>query len=278
VNADARLPLVADDPLAPFIAKVKRADERLNALHRQLDRWGEAHPILIGTELDVHTGWHTSYIRKTEPLPARFAIPVGESLYHGRSVLEHLVWALVKANKQTPGDAHSFPVMRKPVPRIKRERRYRDAFIRTHGNGKLVGVHPDAMTVIERLQPYNRRKRPPYFLTILDEMAIEDRHHALHVARTTMADPRNLVDLGIRTPRGVTVVEWEPLFKAGDRLKADAKLARFRLSRYGRKPKVGVEVDLPVLVAVGKRRLALGAFYAINSHLRELLGLFKEFL
>jgi hypothetical protein len=266
------------DAMSLMRLKLDRADARLNALHRQLDRWGKAHPILIGTELDRDSGWHTSYIRKAEPLPARLAIPVGESLYHGRSVLEHLVWALVKANKQTPGEAHSFPILRKPIPRIKRERLYRDSFVRTHGNGRLVGVHPDAMAVIERLQPYKRRKRPPYFLTILDEMAIEDRHHALHVARTTMADPRNLVDLGLRPPRGVVVIEWEPLFKAGDRLKPKTKLARFRLSRYGREPKVGVETDLPVNVAVGKRHFPFAVFHAINDDLRQLLRLFEDFL
>ncbi len=268
---------MSDDPLALMRLKLDRADARVNALHRQLDRWGKANPILIGTELDFHSGWHTSYIRKVEPLPARFAIPVGESLYHGRSVLEHLVWALVKANKQTPGEAHGFPLLDKPIPRIKRERFHRDSFIRTHCNGRLVGVNPDAVAVIERLQPYKRRKRPPYVLTVLDEMAIEDRHHALHVARTMMADPRNLRDLGIR-PRKGTVVEWEPLFKAGDRLKADTKLARFRLSTWGRNPKVGVEANLPVDVAIGKRRLPLGVFRDINAELRKLLSLFEDFL
>jgi hypothetical protein len=34
---------------------------------------------------------------------------IGESLYHGRSALEHLVWGLVKVNHKKPGRHNSFP-------------------------------------------------------------------------------------------------------------------------------------------------------------------------
>jgi hypothetical protein len=109
-------------------------------------------------------------------------------------------------------------------------------------------------------------------------MAREDRHHALHVARTMMADPRNLVTSSVRVPRGVTLTAFEPLFETGDSLEPGIKLARFRVSRYGRKAQVGVETNLPVDVAIGDRRLRLSEFKTINANLRKLLRLFEEFL
>jgi hypothetical protein len=258
--------------------KLQRADERLDALHRQLNRWGKRHPILIVNKLDFQSGWYTSYIRKAEPLPARFAIPVGESLYHGRSVLDHLVWALVEAKGKTPRKHHEFPILREVSGRRKREWK-KTAFIRTSGDGKLAGIDRDAIALIERLQPYNRRKNVAnYVLTVLHEMAREDRHHALHIARIMLADPRNLVESSIRVPKGVTVTAFEPLFKAGDSLKADTKLARFRVSRYRREAEMGMETDLPVDVAIGKRRLRLDEFKTINVNLRKLLDPFEEFL
>jgi hypothetical protein len=93
--------------------KLKRANERLNALQRQLLRHGDRHKVTIGTQLDFQSGWHTSQISAIELPPASIALPVGESLYHGRSALDHLVWALVKANRETgkaqriPGAAHA---------------------------------------------------------------------------------------------------------------------------------------------------------------------------
>ena len=269
---------MSERPLDLMRLKLNRANTRLKTLHRELDRWGKAHPIQVVTELDRDSGWHTSYIREWEPLPARFAIPIGESLYHGRSVLDHLVWALVKANKQTPGEHNEFPILAKPPPSTRKGEHKRDAFIRNYRNGKLRGVHPDAIALIEGLQPYKRRKRPPYVLTLLNDMAREDRHRTLHVARATMADPRTLPDLGIHPPKGVVILESEALFESGDRLVPGTKLGRFRLSRYGRKPKVGMEADLPVLITVGKQNLAFGALYEINANLAKLLSLFDGFL
>ncbi len=224
--------------------KLRRADQRLHGLKRQLNRFAKRHPVIIGTKLDFESGWHTSYIRKAEPLPQRFAIPVGESLYHGRSVLDHLVWALVNANDQTPGKQHEFPIL--PAPPTPRQGESPEAaFVRTSGGSKLVGVHRDAMAVIERLQPYNRANEPNYVLTVLNEMARDDRHHALHVGWITMADPRNMGEQRLAVPMGVAITAWEPLFRAEDSLNAGTKLARFRISRYRRNPEVGMQPTSP---------------------------------
>jgi hypothetical protein len=57
-----------------------------------------------------------------------------------------------------------------------------------------------------------------------------------------------------------------------------AKLARFRISRYGREPKVGMEADLPVYIALGDPPVSLDGLYEINKHLADFLSLFEELL
>jgi hypothetical protein len=266
------------DPMTLMRLKLKRADERLNALQRQLNRLWTRNPVRVATQLDFQSGWHTSYIHYVEPIPPQFAIPVGESLYHGRSVLDHLVWALVKANHKKPGKHNEFPILPAP-PSPRRGESDKDAFIRVMrmADQKLSGVRSDAVTLIESLQPYNRGNEPPYFLTVLNEMARDDRHHALHTSYVALADPRNLAPR-LRLPRGVAIVAWEPLFDAGSSLKADTKLARFRTSRYGRKPQVGMEGQLPAYIAFGNPPVRLQAIREINRNLTELLRLFGEFL
>ena len=264
-------------PLDLMRLKLRRANERLDALKRQLHRHGQRHPIVIGTKLHFKSGWHTSYVREVELFPQRFAIPVGESLYHGRSVLEHLVWALAEAGNETPGENHTFPLLKAP-PTPKKRESTRDAFIRSEGGGRLAGVDPAAIAVIEGLQPYKRGNDPYYVLTILNEMARDDRHHALHVTQVYMGDPRHLVEGSLRLRPGTSIIDWKPLFRTGDRLEAGTKLARFRLTRYRRYPQVGVETKLPVDIAFGDRGLQLPDFRRINTELAELLSMFEEFL
>jgi len=56
------------------------------------------------------------------------------------------------------------------------------------------------------------------------------------------------------------------------------KLARSRLSRYRREPKVGMEADLPVYIAFGDPPVSLDGLYEINKHLADFLSLFEELL
>lgn len=269
---------MTEGPMDLMAFKLRRADDRLRGLKRQLDTFARSHPIIVGTELDFGTGWHTSYIRKAEPLPQRFAIPVGESLYHGRSVLDHLVWALVIANGRSPGRHHEFPILAVP-PEARAGESAAAAFIRTSGANKLVGVRRDAIEIIEGLQPYNRPEEASYVLTVLHEMARDDRHHALHVGWMIMADPRTMAEPRLALPTGVVTTAWEPLFRPEQSLDVGTKLGRFRVSRYRRNVEMGLQADLPVLVAFGeRRRLVLGEFHTINAELRKLLGRFESLL
>jgi hypothetical protein len=270
---------VADSPLAPLIAKLDRADESLRSLNRKLRRVEKAETVTVGTKLDFKTGWHTARIKHTEPLSPQFSVLVGESLYHGRSVLEHLVWALVKANHKKPGKDHTFPVWDVP-PVLRGSSSRADAFTRLTKRKQLAGVPLDAIALIEGLQPYNRPDMSTYVLSVLNDMARDDRHHAIHAS---FVGGRSVPDMEsrFRAPRGAHIVEFKTLLRPGQRVVAGTKLARFRLSRHGRYPQVRVEGGVPVFVAFGSRKtrmLLLDAFQEINRRLRGIIEPFAEFL
>lgn len=106
------------DALAPLSDKLDRADESLRSLDDEMRRISDGEPSTVRTELDFRTGWHTVEIAYVQAIPPRPSVLVGESLYHGRSALEHLVWALVKANHKQPGNAHTFPLATRSAPSV----------------------------------------------------------------------------------------------------------------------------------------------------------------
>ena len=270
---------MADDPLARLLAKLDRADESLDALDEEMRAISNGEPSTSLIELDFQTGWHTVEIARVKPIPARPSILVGESLYHGRSALEHLVWALVKANDQTPGKDHTFPLWDKPA-RIKKASDTKDAFIRVTQRKQLAGVPPAAVALIEGLQPYNRPDPARSFLSILNHMARDDRHHAIH---SHFVGSRPVTDMQswYRLPHGVQFVEFHPLLREGQSIEAGTKIACFRVSSYRRYPQVQVQSRLPIFVAFGSepdRMVASGHFKEFNVHLRKTLSLFAEFL
>ena len=208
-------------PLAPLIAKLDRADESLHSLNDEMHAISNGEPSTIRTELNFKTGWHTVEITHVEPVPPRPSVLVGESLYHGRSALEHLVWALVKANQQEPGKDHTFPIW-DVRPRVKGTHDTADAFTRITERNQLAGVPTAAIALIESLQPYRRPDPARSFLSVLNHMARDDRHHAIHSSFVGSRPVTNMQSwFGL--PRGVHFTEFLPLLREGQRIEADKR-------------------------------------------------------
>jgi hypothetical protein len=242
-------------------------------------RISDGKPSTIRTELNFKTGWHTVEIAHVEPIPPRPSILVGESLYHGRSALEHLVWALVKANHKKPGKDHTFPLL-DVRPHVKGARDTADAFLRITKRKQLAGVPIAAIRLIESLQPYRRPEPARSFLSILNHMARDDRHHAIH---SSFVGSRRAADMQswFRVPPGVHFIDFRPLLREGQRVVAGTKIAGFRLSKHGRYPQVQMDGRLPIFVAFGSdlaRMVVVGDFQQINAQLRSIIEPFAEFL
>jgi hypothetical protein len=271
--------------LAPLLAKLDRADETMRTFNRELRRASHAHPLRVEIVVDFQSGWSTALVQHAEPIPPRLAVLVGESLYHGRSVLEHLVWALVKANRKKPGKDHTFPIWTKP-------RRLRDSPSDAHSfkaqtkRRELAGVPAKAVAMIEEAQPYNREHPEWHFLATLNRMARDDRHHALHSAHVGLRERDGAgqpVDIEpVFTPiRGYRITEFESLMRDGKALVRGTRLARWRAMPLTRENKVRVKGEFPSFIAFGNRDseyIFVQDFKRINEGVRKIVEPFAEFL
>ena len=269
---------MADSPLAPLIAKLDRADESLSALDHEIRTLADGKPLRFEIDVDFQTGWNTAKIEHAEPLPPSASILLGESLYHARSALEHLIWGLVKANHKKPGKHNRFPVVNQGTPEKFMADMNRPRCGR-HSAGPLRGVPKGARTLIERLQPYNTSHGDSHYLSILNRMARDDRHHAVH---TSFVGGHALdIEHLFRPLPGYRITEFQNLMRNGKGMVCGTKIARFRVEPLTRNPKVGMEGDIPVLIAFGDRAhgvVLIGDFKSINESVRNLIGFFQKFL
>ncbi|MBA3808994.1 MAG: hypothetical protein H0X28_11495 [Solirubrobacterales bacterium] len=259
-------------------AKLDRADKSLRTLDRELARISNGKPLVIGIDVDFQSGWNTAYIEHAEPLPPGASIFIGESLYHGRSALEHLVWALVKANRKKPGTHNSFPIWKEGTTATFMKVTNRPSSGKRRP-GPLVGVSKQARTLIESSQPYNGMNPPLHVLALLNRMAIDDRHHALHAAYMAVWDDGSKIEPLFQPHSGYRITDFRNLTSDRSLLVDGAKLARFRVVPLTRNPKVSVKGDIPIHIAFGEPdALLLGAFKGINKALRGIIEPFAEFL
>lgn len=160
-----------------------------------------------------------------EPVPPEFAILIGECVYQLRAALDNLVYALAERHTVPLPDKiakkASFPIC-KSGPRF-----------REVAEPKLAGVDSRAAAVIERLQPYHRRKKPSAVaLRQLEELRNVDQHRLLH----PVALARDVSRCRLLAPQGT--IEPTDKFRFGNRpIKENAMLAWFEIV-----PKGDVEV------------------------------------
>jgi len=232
----------------------------------------------VGFKVNFKTEWHTAYVEDGKLPPPRMSVLAGESLYQARSVLEHLIWALVKANHKKPGTVHTFPILPKPIG----TKGLTDAqAFAAHVNktGKLVGVQRAAITLIEKLQRYNTPHPGDYTLTVLTKMARDDRHRTLPGLFVGGADPSILQSLFL-PHRGSEIVAFKTLLRQNQRIViGQTRLARLKIQPLSRQPKVKVKGEIPTLIAFGDRTgyYALPELAGISADVRNILRLFEKF-
>lgn len=150
--------------------KLYRAKQHFMEFEREAAAWMNLEPS--GPGAFTHSPESTpekplfAYV-PTNPVPARFGLIAGDYLQNLRSVFDYLVWQLILANGKTPHETDTaFPITKslKSFDEAKKRR--------------LVGVPNEAITVIERLQPYPERKPSgrPHTIYILDELNNANKH------------------------------------------------------------------------------------------------------
>jgi hypothetical protein len=136
-SIESVLPSLVD----PYL-KTTRAKEHLNSLRRELDLFGKSDAYTLSPEDDVENGIYRLKV-KHEPIPNGIPLIAGDALYCLRSSLDQLVWSLAKLTRAYP-QGTQFPIFETfSKDTLKRFKQY------------TAGVPPDAIKVIEGLQPYH---------------------------------------------------------------------------------------------------------------------------
>jgi hypothetical protein len=241
-----------------FEEKLQRANQQLQSLEGEVERWLLTNPYTITDDIDAE-GDNVARITSVE-LPPRIVAPlIGDCLYNFRSALDHLVYALSVKNTPNLSEAQAtqtaFPVFKDPAGFHKR------------GMGKIRHISPAAQAIIEGLQPYQAGHNAMLeSLWLLNQLQNIDKHRALLL---TVIAQRG-VNAQIPPKAHMQVLKFTA---ARDLTKADAEFARYRFVNIEDGTPVKMEVK-PVLQiafgnAPGEGRPVLDGLWAIR---REIVG------
>ena len=164
-------------------AKIARADDQIKALVSDLDAYCTFIKGQIDHEIDKDANTQVWVYRGTTPdAPIEWSVRIGEILYNLRSVLDHMIWQLVRANGQKPGRDNQFPVVNEQNNWLNSSQR------------KLKGVGASARKAVRQLQPYTGGINLPFdvsaFWTLHGLCNIDKhRHLNLCVAHTNGIRP-----------------------------------------------------------------------------------------
>lgn len=130
--------------------KLARADSQVGALADQISAWTSGNPINVRVELrEGRLGYRLILqdFAETAPLDD-WGLLIGECVHNLRSALDNLAFALARLLRDPPSrpEQIAFPIYQ---DRSKFEK---------HGRVKLDQMPPEAGSLIERLQPYQRDK------------------------------------------------------------------------------------------------------------------------
>jgi hypothetical protein len=132
-----------------FQLKLDRATEHLKTIEAQEGIWRQSNPCRVWTEPDIQSGGKLVWAEVLTPPPIMLAPVVGDCLHNLRSALDNLAYELAVAPTGEPLPSNiegksAFPIFKTKAEFDNKSKRM------------IRGIHPDARTIIERLQPYNR--------------------------------------------------------------------------------------------------------------------------
>lgn len=229
------------DSLAGIRAKLDRTERHLETLDGEIASFLKRKPYLTTGYFNAE---RSSYIFRFQPIkrpPAEWGVVVGEVVHHLRSVLDHLVWQLVKLNDGEPGRWNFFPIYRKAPKQGFAKVAMRGGDHR----GPLYGVGADALTRIERAQPYNGGNCR--LLHVLDQIWQADKHRFLMPTFLIVSPLAHL------EPNYVPNADAGPVMKIGlpqgGAVEDGAELVEIGLTPTGPNPEVDMQGELSIGIA-----------------------------
>lgn len=246
----------AEGPLEGVVAKIQRASSHLEALYAEVRTFVESEPKPHGfvSKVDVETSRYIALVRIYRPPPVEFSLIAGDFIQNLRAALDHLVWQMVKANGQTPGNRNAFPIFDQR-PSNKRGNRDRERW-----NAMTRGLHPAAERFIELCQPYNGPDGPrAHSLAALRRLSNEDKHRTLLAAYNAIESRPDRFDLDVVGVRDVrSPVERAEVY-AGRPLNDYDLVLTAPVVITGPSPEVELKGQLPIDVGFGNPPVPLEA-------------------
>ena len=244
-----RLALRSGIVLAGSIAKVDRASTHLDALQQALSPFlhSEPKPYRFVAEVDENTSRYLMRLRIEREIPLELSLIVGDIVQNLRTALDHLVWELVRANGQKPTRENAFPIFDRPPPgedEHPEQQRW---------NRNLAGLHPDAVQLIERCQPYHGPSLRT--LAALRRLSNEDKHRVLVSGWTAIHDAGSF-EIDVLRARDVGSIEAGRIY-AGRQLNHGDLVLEAPVQITGPNPDVRPNGELPLDIGFGVKPVFL---------------------
>lgn len=166
-----------------YVHKFQRAVTHLNAIAYEMgDFIARGIHTPVSPEAEVHrNGWIIIRRGATNSPPGAWALYLGDFLTNARATLDYLIYDLVRANNNDPGNHTAFPI-------CETAGKWRDDITQRaaeRGPAPTRGLPEDALAIISEEQPLRHgsdksRKNDP--LMHLLRMSNTDKHRRLHIA------------------------------------------------------------------------------------------------
>jgi hypothetical protein len=162
--------------------RLDRAYEHLVEIERLIDTYTSGEPYAVRPEFERRPRVYVYRLRHIEEPDPKIAVVIGDLLHNLRAAMNYCMGGLVPSRRAAKTQ---FPIL--AVDPFARERpggRYlqRQPDTRRAWRSWVKGVHPDALAIIERLQPYHPGPRgTPRYLAVLNALNNGDKHRRLTV-------------------------------------------------------------------------------------------------
>ncbi len=159
--------MTADERLALIKVKIERAREHISNLDRAVHTFFDNRPYRVSTKRDRGRGL-VYYLSDVQHTPTSFATITGDAIQNLRSSLDHLVQQLYLVGAKTAAASRkvSFPIGFDA-----------HAYKSQLGQLKAEGVRPDAIAVLDSVEPYKGGKGHSFW--VLQELNNIDKHRLL---------------------------------------------------------------------------------------------------
>lgn len=231
-----------------YFLKYERACAHLDALAMEGELFVQRHLHPGPAELVEEDGWVVVKWGRVIPPPAWWTLHLGDFLHNVRGCLDHLIYALVLANKRDPGTHTAFPICETEGQWLRDiDNRRRDA----DRPAITEGVSEEVLAIVKQYQPFrhptaNTRKNDP--LMHLLRMSNTDKHRQIHISAVHSGKVRGLHF----EPPGYVRIKAKRSPPAMGRVETGAVIVRMRVEEVAPIPEdveVGVKYQVPAKVA-----------------------------